>query len=185
MKIIFIRHGKTQGNLRGAYIGRTDEELCLEGIAEIKSKKYPLADVVIASPMKRCLQTADIIYPDAKKIICNDLRECDFGDFEGKSYSELNGDDYYQKWIDSFGSLPFPNGEPHENFTERCCGAFERLADEYFGSDIAFVVHGGTIMAVLEGFSVEGGGFYDFGVKNGCGYIAEYSDKRLCITEHI
>ena len=61
MKIIFIRHGKTAGNLEKRYIGRTDEPLCEEGISELESIKYPDSDEVLASPMKRCLQTARLI----------------------------------------------------------------------------------------------------------------------------
>ena len=63
MKLIFIRHGKTAGNLERRYIGRTDEPLCDEGIAEILGKEYHDADIVVASPMKRCVQTAELIYP--------------------------------------------------------------------------------------------------------------------------
>lgn len=42
MKLIFIRHGKTAGNLERRYIGRTDEPLCDEGIAEILEKNIPM-----------------------------------------------------------------------------------------------------------------------------------------------
>ena len=36
MKVILIRHGKTPGNLLKQYIGRTDQSLAEEGIAELK-----------------------------------------------------------------------------------------------------------------------------------------------------
>ena len=62
MKIILIRHGKTAGNIKGRYIGKTDEPLCEEGINEIRENTYPKADFVISSPMLRCRQTAEIIY---------------------------------------------------------------------------------------------------------------------------
>ena len=109
MKIIFIRHGKTAGNLEKRYIGTTDESLCDEGKSEIKGRAYPDVRRVICSPMKRCIETAALIYPDIKPFICNDLRECDFGDFENKNYSELNGNADYQRWIDSGGEMPFPD----------------------------------------------------------------------------
>lgn len=66
VKIIFIRHGRTAGNLEKRYIGRTDEPLCKEGITELESIKYPDCDAVFASPMNRCLQTAKFIYPEKK-----------------------------------------------------------------------------------------------------------------------
>ena len=36
MKIVLIRHGATKGNLEKRYIGRTDEDLCGEGIKKLK-----------------------------------------------------------------------------------------------------------------------------------------------------
>ena len=96
MKIIFIRHGQTKGNEEKRYIGRTDESLSQKGIEEIKNRLYPGVDTVLVSPMKRCVETAKIIYPDSKYIICNDFRECDFGIFEGKNYDELKNDSDYQ-----------------------------------------------------------------------------------------
>lgn len=184
-RIIFIRHGKTRGNLRGAYIGRTDEPLCAEGIKELEEKVFPEADIVISSPMKRCIQTADIIYPDVPKKFFNDLRECDFGDFEGKNYAELNGNADYQAWIDSGGTMAFPNGEEHRDFTDRCCNEFLRAVSENEGKVVAFVVHGGTVMSVLERFAVPKKGYYDYMTKNGCGYAAEFSDGQIKIIEEI
>ncbi|MBQ3692032.1 MAG: histidine phosphatase family protein, partial [Clostridia bacterium] len=58
MKIIFIRHGKTQGNLEKRYIGKTDEHLCTVGIDELKNRSYPDTEIVVCSPMKRCIETA-------------------------------------------------------------------------------------------------------------------------------
>lgn len=54
MKIVFIRHGRTKGNMQSRYIGITDEELCKEGIDELRSNTgiYPKADIVFTSPMK-------------------------------------------------------------------------------------------------------------------------------------
>ncbi|MDE6102206.1 MAG: histidine phosphatase family protein, partial [Ruminococcus sp.] len=131
MIINFIRHGKTAGNIYKKYIGRTDEPLCAEGVKEIESNKYPSCDMVITSPMKRCIQTADIIYPDKKPVICDDFRECDFGDFEGKNYLELSGSPDYQKWIDSNGTDTFPNCENPQNFRKRCVEIFLKVVQRY------------------------------------------------------
>ena len=92
MKFILIRHAKTQGNIERRYIGcRTDEDLCAEGIAQLQTQHYPDADMVFASPMKRCIETAKLLYPDVPFDIIPDFRECDFGDFENRNYEELNG----------------------------------------------------------------------------------------------
>ena len=170
MKYILIRHGKTQGNLERRYIGcRTDEDLCAEGIEQLKMLDYPDADAVFASPMKRCIQTAGIIYPGKPIHFIDDLRECDFGDFEGCNYAELKDHPCYQAWLDSGGELPFPNGESKKKFSERCVMAFDSIIAGLPEGKYAFIVHGGTIMAIMQRFA--GGGYYDYQVQNGKGFI--------------
>lgn len=186
MKLIFIRHGKTAGNLEKRYIGTTDKPLCEEGISELKSIAYPDCDVVLTSPMKRCIQTAKLIYPDKKIIAHEDFRECDFGDFEGKNYRELSGNTDYQKWIDSGGTMAFPNGENPSDFKKRCITEFaEKLSEFDENTVLAFVVHGGTIMSVLEKYSYPKGGYYDFQVQNAHGYVTEFDGEKIIITERI
>lgn len=188
MKIIFIRHGKTLGNVNKKYIGITDEPLCDDCICELFAREYPSAECIVSSPMRRCVQTAEIIYLSQKYSVYNDLRECDFGDFEGKNYVELSGNPEYHKWVESNGELPFPNGEKHENFKKRCCDDFEKATAEHAEcQSIAFVVHGGTIMAILEKFAVPKRKFYDYQVKNGCGYITDYNAeaKEISIIKEI
>lgn len=171
MKTVLIRHGKTAGNLEGRYIGcQTDEPLCVAGIAEIHKLRVPEVDRVFVSPMKRCLETAAILYPNRSPIIVDDFRECDFGAFENRNYAELNGDPDYQRWIDSGGELPFPNGESRAAFAVRCVSAYEKLRKDIRG-DCALIVHGGTIMAIMEKYARPQGSYYDFQSKNGHGYV--------------
>ena len=104
MRIYLIRHSMTKGNKEKRYIGTTDESLCLEGIQLLEERKgmYPEVTYVYVSPMKRCVQTAEIIYPEMMKAgaySCNEkLRECDFGLFENHNYIELSGCPEYQAW---------------------------------------------------------------------------------------
>lgn len=158
--------------MRHAYIGcRTDEELCPEGIAELSDARYPEAERVYASPMKRCIETAKILYPDKELEIVKDFRECDFGEFEGLTYADLNGREDYQRWIDSGGEAPFPGGERRAEFAERCVKAYKRMLEENHEADCAIVAHGGTIMAIMEEYARPKGSYFDFQVKNGEGYI--------------
>ena len=143
---------------------------------------YPPVDLVYASPMIRCRQTAKILWPkftDSSQIqYVQNLQECDFGAFENKNYQELSGNAEYQAWIDSNGTLPFPGGESNEAFRKRCCQAFQRITEglqkqeEKTGQTLraAVVVHGGTIMAILERFGTPKKNYFDYQVKNGCGY---------------
>ena len=186
-ELILIRHGKTAGNLLGRYIGsRTDEPLCDEGREELAGKQLPEVERLYVSPMKRCVETAEILWPgfDQKKMQkVTDLRECDFGDFENKNYKELSGNGDYQAWIDSNGTLPFPNGESMDAFKSRCLEAFARIVEEVSGAEqewiasgktgifrAGIVVHGGTIMAILEQYGYPKAAYFDYQVKNGCGY---------------
>ena len=174
MKLYLIRHGLTQGNLEHRYIGcRTDEALCDEGITRLRMLRLPPVDRVLVSPMKRCIQSAEILYPAVRPETVRDFRECDFGDFEGKNYKELNGDPAYQAWIDSNGELPVPGGESRKQFAERCVRAFEKL-DLFAGdADCALVAHGGTLMAIMEVCAMPRGSYFEFQTGCGEGFVLE------------
>ena len=144
MKWILIRHGQTRGNQEHRYIGcRTDEPLSPEGIAQLEKGIYPPAAKIFVSPMKRCLETAALLYPGMPAEIIEDFRECDFGAFENKNYAELSGRADYQAWIDSGGETAFPGGESRAEFAARCVAAFERIGRQT--EDCALIAHGGTI----------------------------------------
>lgn len=186
MRINFIRHGMTEGNRLKRYIGTTDEPLCEEGISDLNKRSYPSCDRLIVSPMKRCIRTAEIIYPEMKYMIKEDLKECSFGRFENKNYLELNGDPDYQRWIDSGGTLAFPEGESPENFKNRSIQAFEECVCELYEKDtVSFVVHGGTIMSVMEKYAVPKGNYYDFSIKNAECLITEFDGEKITIVEKI
>ncbi|MBQ3842183.1 MAG: histidine phosphatase family protein [Ruminiclostridium sp.] len=186
MIINFIRHGKTAGNLEKRYIGCTDEPLCEAGFAELKSVDYPECDIVISSPMKRCLQTAEIIYPNIKRTVYDDLRECDFGNFEGRNYIEMSDDPEYAEWIKKGGDAPFPNGEDSQKFRERCISGFLKAIEENRNyKSISFVVHGGTIMSILEKYAVPRKKFYDFMTENGHGFITGFDGEKIEIIGKI
>lgn len=172
MSVILIRHGRTRGNLEGRYVGsRTDEPLCAEGIAELKGRAWPPADAVFVSPMRRCTESAKILYPALDPVTVDDFRECDFGAFEGKNYAELNGRSDYQAWIDSHGELPFPGGESREQMCARCERAFRELALLDGSRDIAIVAHGGTLMALMSEFALPRREYFDYQVRNGEGFV--------------
>lgn len=189
MYLFFIRHGATTGNILKKYIGATDEPLCPEGIAALLQRRnagvYEAAQAAAAggcaiwiSPMRRCLETAELIFTGRKFLTSDGLRECDFGSFEGKSWQELQGDDDYQAWIDSGGSMKFPGGEGPDAFRGRCRRAFcEIISDARKGSsqgagetDMIFVVHGGTIMSLMSAFAVPHRDYFDWHVGNGGGF---------------
>lgn len=180
MKIYLIRHSMTPGNKRRAYIGSTNEPLCVEGIELLKHRTYEKVELVVASPMKRCVETAHCIYPDKKPYVIDKLRECDFGAFEGLTYEELKDNANYQEWLMKEGKIPFPNGEDQMEFRKRCIEGFDEAVMYFHNSKIskgAMVVHGGTIMAILEAYARPREDFYHWKVENGQGYLVEIDEK--------
>lgn len=176
-ELYLIRHGKTYGNTLGRYIGTTDESLCAEGRealqAIFEAGIYPMPDILYGSPLKRCQETAAILFPGKGVRLVPDLRECDFGEFENKNYRELSGNVAYQAWIDSNGTLPFPGGESREGFEKRCREGFAELLNGLRDAPFrraAFVVHGGTIMSILAAYAAQKEEFYHWQVQNGEGF---------------
>lgn len=182
MRIVFIRHFKTKGNLEKRYVGRTDEDIL---DCEI-DKAYPKTQIVFVSHYKRCLQTAIKIYPDTEIIKIEKLNETDFGDFEYKNFYDLQNDKIYKLWLESEGKMGFPNGEAYEEFNTRTIDGFleaVKYAKKRNLEDIAFVIHGGSIMAILSHFL--NGNFYDYQASNGCGYLTEYKENKLEILGEV
>lgn len=180
LRLLLIRHSLTEGNLNKRYVGKTDEPLCPEGIDRIKDIFYPEVQEVFVSPMRRCVQTAGIIYPGHRLHIIDELAECDFGEFENKNYLELSDHPNYQEWVDSGGLLPFPGGESREEFRWRCLNGFQKVVYNCIHRGVisaALVVHGGTIMNIMETFAVPERSFYEWDVKNGCGYAVELEEE--------
>ena len=177
MRITLIRHGKTAGNSESRYIGRTDEPLSPEGIAQLKSLEPDFrVQTVYVTPLRRTQQTAAILFPHAEQLVADGLQEMDFGDFEGRNYREMETDTDYRDWVNGGCLAPCPNGESRAAFSTRVCTAFTELltqAEEKGCSDLVFVVHGGTIMAIMEHFAVPHKDYYDYSVKNGCGYCCD------------
>lgn len=185
--IVLIRHGETGSNRERRYLGRTDEPLSSEGreklLAFRKEGRYPEAELVFSSPMRRCLETAKLLYPEAKIAVIPGWEEINFGLFEGKTYEELKDRPDYILWLGSGGTLPFPEGESREQFIRRSVDGFFAMMEQVRETAAVAVVHGGTIMAVLSRLS--GGDYFDYQVTNGGGYrfLVSLKEKKCEITE--
>ena len=175
-KLHLIRHGMTEGNLNGQYIGSTDLEVTTNGIIELETLKskgiYPKCDMVFSSPMKRAMETAKIIFPE-KEIIPNDnLREIDFGDFEGKTADELKDSAEYTDWVS--GKLASaPNGESTVDFAARLCVGIGEIVRTMMDKGVysaGVVMHGGAIMTLLSVAAVPRRRMAQWACGNGRGY---------------
>ncbi len=180
LTVYLIRHGKIRGNVEKRFIGSTDEPLCETGIAELKAFEYPDCDRVVSSPMLRCIQTAGIIFPDKTPEVYDELRECDFGIFEGKCHAELDGDPVYMKWIANNGMTAPPGGEDVDGFRERCVRGFLRAVRENGDcGTLAVIAHGGTIMSIMEQLAVPHKEFYEYITENGRGCKTVFDGEKL------
>ena len=190
MQVILIRHSKTPGNAEYRYNGRTDEPLSDDGIALAEQAGAdPHVRTVYVTPLKRTKQTAAILFPKAEQIIVDGLREMDFGDFEGFNFSDLEHNEAYRIWVEGDCIATCPNGEGRAEFSERVCAAFEAIVRDALRrgeKSLTFVVHGGTIMSVMERFSKPAGEYYSYRVKNCQGYRCRVStDGGLTLTDAI
>ena len=195
--LLLIRHGKTVFNIERRYMGQTDLELTDEGREEIKQifeDKTQGPGAVLASffeegmplfssPMKRCLGTAQTILPGRTFKAIADLKEMDFGDFEGKTWAELEKQDDYRAFIESSGRIAPPNGEAREDFIRRVWGGVISCCDEIrergFNKGI-LVIHGGTIMALMS--YLDKGSYYDYLPSNGHGYLIRLDKDRGLVS---
>ena len=176
-QIHFIRHGITEGNLKGQYIGSTDLPLCTQGMDEIKqlaaAYDYPAAAAFISSPMLRCQQTMKLLYPEASVLTINELRECDFGDFEGLTAEQMKDSDDFRQWMSAGANFAPYGGESGEHFAERVCSVFEQIVEGLMKTGTTSTVimtHGGIISMLLSRYGVPRANPTDWACAPGCGY---------------
>ncbi len=177
-KIHLIRHGYTQDNLDGKYSGRNESTLCQQGRQQLLELKqdydYPKADFLFTSPMKRCLETAEILYPELKPLIIEDLAEYDFGEFEGKTAEELSSkDELFAQWLSGNQEVRPPFGESNTDFVSRICRCFMKIVDGVIKADaqhVALITHGGVISVLLANFGLPEATSTQWLTPSGCGY---------------
>lgn len=176
MKVYFVRHGKTLGNIEGRYVGKTDLNLEDEGKKELEMKKAPKPDALYVSPLIRCIETCNILFPYQYYTVVDDIKEIDFGDFEGKTFKEVEDNEIFKEWKEQHGPVAFINGESMKDFQIRCMKGFKesiRTSIKAGHKVVTFVVHGGTIMALLDALSIPHKNYHEWAVNNGCGYVGD------------
>lgn len=193
-KLHLIRHGLTKGNLDGSYVGGgIDMPLCDEGrkiLEEMTEKyEYPGVGMLFTSPMLRARQTAEIIYPHMHEHnVLEELRECRFGEFEGKSAKELAGNENYTKWLDAKSNYVPKGGESGAEFAARCKAALIYIMNYLAQSGIheaACVTHGGVIMSILSQLAVPRKPYIEWMSDNGCGFTVAASAAMIMRDEMV
>lgn len=158
--LYLIRHLPTVGNRERKYIGWTDEQI--GPVEETRRFKQVDSRIVYGSDLLRARQTAAILMPDADYMADARLRECHFGEFEGKTYADLEKDKDYRSWIDDPYSFAPRGGESLADVEKRVMDAMVSLPD-----GAVVVTHGGPIRIALTRFSPEPRDFWSWKVPHG------------------
>ena len=115
-----LRHGATDWARSGRHTGRTDRPLLPEGEEEARRLAPVLAgvtfDAVLTSPLQRARRTCELAGLGASAQICDDLREWDYGDYEGITTAAIRQS--VPGW--TVFSHPCPGGESLEQVETRC-----------------------------------------------------------------
>ena len=151
-ELYLLRHGAT--TLNGLYVGSTDVSLAEDGRKQIRRTANLLAveqiRKVFCSPMKRCRETLNLLHLDASFEFDDNLREIDFGRWEGKSFEEITKKDqkFIENWRTNGESFCFPEGECIKTFNKRV-ELFSRKVLTATEKQILIIAHGGTIRHLL------------------------------------
>ncbi|HJV46749.1 MAG TPA: histidine phosphatase family protein [Bacillota bacterium] len=151
-----IRHGETNWNREGKIQGHTDIPLNEEGISQAERVAYRLSnipiDAICTSDLSRAVQTAKEInkfHPHATFLIYPELRERNYGQWEGMSFGEVakrGAEKNHQK-------VQLTGIETLEQMQRRGIACLEQLTSIYPKHHIVVVSHGGFINAMLHYFS--------------------------------
>lgn len=183
--IYYVRHGATdwndhvneKGEKAPRCQGLVDNELNERGIAQAHAIAETLKDVkfakVISSPLKRAIQTCEIIC-DGKYDIEIDKRiiERDFGDFEGKMRAEF---DFRGFWVESLDGA-FDHAESISDMKKRVYSMLDELKS--VDGDILIVGHGGIGLILLSYFKgiPDDGCYTSYELPHGKAWIGEFEN---------
>jgi broad specificity phosphatase PhoE len=141
-EIWLVRHGETEWSRSGQHTSRTDLPLTHEGERQAESLKRMLVGhsfaLVLSSPMKRAVETCRLVglAPKVTFETTDDLREWDYGDYEGLTTAEIQK--RVPGWTIFTGSVP--NGETVERVGARADRVISRALAA--AGDVALFGHG-------------------------------------------
>ncbi len=158
MKIYIIRHGETDSNKVNKLMGqRVDESLNQEGIRQAEELSENLIgqhfDIIFTSPLKRALETAQIISEKIKVPILEkkELLERDFGTLSGKSWDEMSkgvsddSPDFKKQDFEQYYNYRPYGGESVEDVKERLLIFIDEIKNNYSDKKVLIIAHGGIL----------------------------------------
>ena len=187
-RVILVRHGETDYNLKEIYQGFLDIPLNETGIKQAEmlaeSLKDEKIDVFISSPMKRAyLTTEKCATLHGKKIAYTDdrLKEINYGDWGGqakkdiaKKYPEMT-----KVWKETPWQITFPNGENIRELANRYRAAIEDAVKKYPGKTIFIGAHSkGNRAFICDALELGLMHYNQFEQNNTCVNVLEYKDGQ-------
>ncbi len=154
-KLILVRHGETEWSYQKRYCGFTDIELNEKGRQQARRlfKRLSKEKIhkVYSSDMKRTVQFAKIVFKDLPVEELLDLREMNFGIFEGLTYQDIM-EKYprvYGEWLGSPLDIIITQGEGLKILARRVRKALRRILSQNSNKTVAVFTHGGPIRVIL------------------------------------
>jgi broad specificity phosphatase PhoE len=146
-RLVLVRHCEPEEDMRGRCYGSLDVGLSNEGRAHARELAARVsAEAVWTSPRLRARETAAQLA--SSPLVDEDLRELDFGDFEGRTFDEIAASEpeLYRAWMETPTRVRFPGGESYADLKTRALRSLDRI---WSGGDAVVVTHGGVIRAGL------------------------------------
>ena len=146
-RLILVRHAEPHEDARGRCYGSLDVGLSRRGEEQAAGLRLSGFEAVYTSPRLRAVATARAL--DPTPIVEDDLRELDFGDFEGRTYEEIERDEpeLFRQWMEAPTTVRFPNGESYADLKARASRVLEEIRARHACAVV--VTHGGVIRAGL------------------------------------
>lgn len=182
-RLVLIRHGEPVESAKSRCYGKLDVGLSEKGRKQIEAAYDFLKDVkfsaIYSSPRRRALESAKII---ARRNgiffdVCENLAEINFGDFEGKTYRELEKDfpETFKQWMEKPTEVEFPNGESFTQIQHRVLENTLEILKKCKGETIAIVSHGGVNRIILAHFlKIENADIFRIGQEYACVNVIDF-----------
>lgn len=155
-KLLLVRHGETEWNKTARYQGHSDISLSALGLQQAEALRQRLSreksNLIYSSDLKRAVHTAQIIAlgHNAEMVLCRELREIDFGEFEGLTFEEIKQRYPSSNWWTAKNpEARLPKGESISQLSTRVSQFVARLRKYAGGETILIVAHGGSLRALL------------------------------------
>lgn len=149
-ELVLVRHGETEYNRAGRFLGHGDEPLNETGRRQARRAAEIIGSVGGAfwsSDLRRCRETADAI--GAGYRCAPELREMDFGAWEGLTWREIRErhPEISARFARSWMEVPAPDGESYRDMAQRVIGCCDEIIA--VGGTAVVVTHAGCIRAII------------------------------------